>query len=155
VVVLGRSFILAILAGDHPVEVIGEPFFHSGRDLRRESARFFQHGSGHRDFDQVKGVDDADPAAGRNSGDGLGVIQVRIHPRLGIEKEHPEEFGGFGHVAFVSGDLIGGGQCGDGLVQLAHGHPVVAEDVRIALAVALDVGQAVGRGGIGPPVIAV
>ena len=154
-VVLRRGFLAAVLAGEHPVEVIGKPFPHAGRDFRREGGRFLQRGDGHGDFDQVKRVDDADAAAGRNSGDGLGVVQVRIHPRLGIEKEHAEERGGFARVAFPAGDLIGGGQCGDGLIQLAHGHPVLAEISRIALAVALDVRQAVGRRGIGPPVVAV
>ncbi|MEY3492492.1 MAG: hypothetical protein RL309_1620 [Verrucomicrobiota bacterium] len=60
-------------------------------------------------------VNDTDAAAGRDAGDGLREIEVRIHAQLGIQEEHPKQLRGLHGILVVTRDLISGGQSGDGI----------------------------------------
>ena len=100
-------------------------------------------------------VDDARRPPRRDAGHRLGVGQIRVHPRGRIAEEHPQELVGLGGVASVAGHEAGRREGGDAIAERVHGLPMGDEVVGIGLAVATDVGQAVGLRGIGPPVVAV
>ena len=112
VVVFRGGLFLAVLAGDHPVEVCGKPFSHSGNHFSWEGFRVFHRPDGHRNLNKMKGVDDADATARRDSGHRLSKVQMRVHPRHGIKEEHTQQFRSLLRIAaFISpSSRTGGGR---------------------------------------------
>ena len=64
-------------------------------------------------------VNDPDAAARRDAGNGLGELQVRVHPCGGIEEKHTQQSGAIGGVSVLAGDPVSGTQCGDGVAEVA------------------------------------
>ena len=155
VIVLGVRFKKSIFADAQPLNVVGEPLFHAGGDVGRESWGFFHDFNGAGDFDEMEGINDAVTATGGNAGDGLGIGQAGIHACVGIEKKDAKKLGGFGGVTVLAGDFVGGTESGDGGVQLIQALAMFVEVGRIAFAIEGHVGQAVSGFRIGPPIIAV
>src|SRR5207247_4435354 len=57
----------SVLAGCHPLEIIGEPLLDSVQLLSRQSFRSFQYFDSARDFDKMNRVDDADAPSSRDA----------------------------------------------------------------------------------------
>ena len=104
-------------------------------------------------FDEMQRVDDADAAAVVQIEDGLGVLEVRVHLRGGVDEPCAEMACGVIGVFFFAGQLPCGGERGNDEAEAHHGFSVVVEVGGVGEAVAADVG-AVGIFFVGPPVVA-
>ena len=98
-------------------------------------------------LDQPGAASRADP------GNALGVLEIRIHPRRGREEPHAGQLGGLARVTFVGGEPPREAQRVHRLAGAAERRHVAAGTaLGVDLPVALEVRQAVGLRGVGPPV---
>ena len=141
-------------AREEPVEVGAEPRLHPllvrfGPDVRKG-----QQPNGLRHRDEPVRVDDADAAPFHPTGDGLPVLEVRVHFGRRVEEPRPEQARGVFGVPFFVGEVVGQRQRLDGARHPAHAGRVggAGGGLRVALAVAADVGEAVGLRRVRPPV---
>ena len=100
-------------------------------------------------------VNDARAASRRHSRHSLRKLEIGIHTRGGIQKEHLKQAGGLDGIAVLASDLISGTQRRHGITQLTEHLAVLGEVARIGLAIALNIGQSVGGLRVWPPVIAI
>ena len=98
-------------------------------------------------------VDQPDTPPNRDAGDGLGILQMRVHAGGGFQKPGPRQGCGFGRIAFLAGKPIGQAQGFDGPAGGAHGQVVVTGTAfGVDLAIFADVRQALGLLRVRPPV---
>ena len=154
VVVLGFGLVETVFTGEQPVEVIGKPAAHASGVGGGEGFGGFEPTEFLAEVDKEGGVDDADAAAVDAAGNGLSEIEVRVHAGGGVEEPVAQQLSCMSGEALVAGFAVGEGEVGDGLVHAFHGGSVGGggEAVGIGFAVTADVGEAVGFGGVGPPV---
>ena len=96
-------------------------------------------------------VDDPDPPSGVNPPDSLGMAEIRVHPRGGIQKESPEEMcRGIG-IFFLSREMIGQGESSHCIRKPAY-LSVIGDRLalRVSFPVLADIGKTVRLGRIGP-----
>lgn len=132
------------------MKIFGEPALNLGGCF--EGTGVGQDGCCACGFDEMEGVDDAYAAAFVEAEDGLGVLEVWVHPCGGIDEPGVEMEAGVGGVFFVAGEEPCSRESWDDETEAHHGLAVVVEVLGIGEAVATDV-RAVGVFGVGPPVV--
>ena len=129
---------LAQLACVQPVKILRKPLQHRSAILCLHRFRRNQR-CRPRHLRQVKRVDDPIRPPRRNSDHCLRVLEIRIHPRVGINKPRRQVVAGALRIPPVSRQHPRCRQCRHLLRQRDHHLSVRVEIVRIALAVAVYV----------------
>ena len=106
------------------------------------------------DFPEIACINNAQAPPVHDAGDGLRIAQVRVHARSGRQEPGADHGSGFFGITRLLGKAVHQRQ-----VQAVAGHGLevvgierAAVRLGVALAIALDVGQPIGRVGVGPPV---
>ncbi len=105
------------------------------------------------DLYEVDRVDNADAPPCRDPFDGLGILQVGVHPRFRIGKPSPDMPEGLPGIFLITRHNIGRDQVADQRTEANHGVTVLHEVIGVGLPVTADIGT-VGACRVGPPVIA-
>ncbi len=82
----------------------------------------------------------------------LGIFQIGVHAGLFVEEPHAEQFRSLLCVALFSAEVPGEGKGGDTVGGGSQTVAVQLVQFGVRYAVAVDVGQSVGFGGVGPVV---
>ena len=154
-IVVGGLLLTAGRAGKQPADVVPQPGDH------RLAIRVGQHLGIHQ---ESKGIDgDGDVPGLENAlgppigfaGHGLGVGEVRIHPRGGSDEPDASHLRGVRRIFFVAREKVGQRQGFNGVAHLRDPRTVIGPGIAalgVALAVAADIGPATRLRRIGPEI---
>ena len=152
-IVLRDGLVPPKVAGEHPVEKFLEPIFRLLLILRRPRSGPGQQPDGIDDTRQRACLDKSLAPALVHAANGLSVLQVWNHAGRRIKEPVPDQDRRTAGILFIAGKIVGQRQrfhCVDHLAQVQAVSQLV--DFRIPLAVTANIGQAVRRRWIRPPV---
>ena len=154
VIVTSGALLLPLLALQHPVAEVLHPLAHLLAVLGGERLRALEQGQSVQRLDQRIGIEHAVGAAavpvvplGY-----LRIVEVGVHAGGGIQEPHPHQLNRLGGVRLVPAEIPHQRQGVDAPAGGTQPVAVVAVQLGVREAVAVDVGQSVGLRGVGPVV---
>ena len=148
------AFLNALIAGENPVEKLGEPSLQGLRVLLGEGFGTFQQLNAIEHLDKRIGIDDSITAslAIVKAGHNLSMVEIRVHAGFLVQEPHTQQLYSLLGITFVTAEVPSQRKCGYACCHFRQLRTVQTLQLWIRNAVATDVWESVGLRLVGPEV---
>ena len=148
------AFLNALIAGENPVEKLGEPSLQGLRVLLGEGFGTFQQLNAIEHLDKRIGIDDSITAslAIVKAGHNLSMVEIRVHAGFLVQEPHTQQLYSLLGITFVTAEVPSQRKRGYACCHFRQLRTVQTLQLWIRNAVATDVWESVGLRLVGPEV---